>query len=56
MNTDNLSKSIWLNYFNNVLFEKGIITETERNKMRNLICTQNHHAQQIKLQSKNTNF
>jgi len=27
-------KEIWLNYFNQVLFEKGIITEEERNKMK----------------------
>jgi len=28
-----------LNYYNTVLYEKGIITETERNKMKNLIST-----------------
>jgi len=26
-----------LNYYNTVLYEKGIITESERNKMKNLI-------------------
>ena len=26
-----------LNYYNTILYEKGIITETERNKMKNLI-------------------
>ena len=26
-----------LNYYNNVLYEKGVITETERNKMKNMI-------------------
>ncbi len=31
------SKEVWLNYFNNVLFEKGIIKESERNKMILLI-------------------
>ena len=31
------AKEIWLNYFNNVLFEKGIIDEKERNKMIILI-------------------
>ena len=28
---------IRLDYYNTVLYEKGIITETERNKMKNLI-------------------
>ena len=32
-----LAEQIWLNYFNHVLFEKGIITETTRNKMNLLI-------------------
>ena len=32
-----LAEEIWLNYFNNVLFEQKIITEDERNKMKNLI-------------------
>lgn len=36
-NHKNLTDEIWLNYFNDVLYEKGIITETERNKMKNLI-------------------
>jgi len=27
------AEQIWLAYFNRVLFEKGIITESERNKM-----------------------
>lgn len=34
--TDNLkatAEQIWLNYFNRVLYEQGIITETERNQM-----------------------
>lgn len=31
------AKNIWLNYFNNVLYEKGIITEEERNRMIILI-------------------
>lgn len=35
-------KEIWLNYFNKVLFEKGLITEKERNKMNTLICKQCH--------------
>jgi hypothetical protein len=28
-----------LNYYNTVLYEKGVITEAERNKMKNLIST-----------------
>lgn len=28
-----LAEQIWLAYFNQILFEKGIITEKERNKM-----------------------
>ena len=36
------AKEIWLSYFNKVLFEKGIITEKEKNKMSNLIYKQCH--------------
>ena len=32
------ANEIWLSYFNQVLFEKNIITESERNKMKNLIA------------------
>ena len=38
-----LTNEIWLNYYNSYLFERGIITETERNKMKNLIH-QNCHG------------
>lgn len=31
------AKEIWLSYFNRVLFEKGLITEKEKNKMNSLI-------------------
>jgi hypothetical protein len=31
------AEEIWLNYFNDYLFEKQLISETERNKMKNLI-------------------
>lgn len=30
---ESVTKEIWLTYFNNVLFEKGVITEKEKNKM-----------------------
>ena len=32
-----LSAKIWLLYFNSILYEKSIITEQERNRMRHLI-------------------
>ena len=32
-----IAEEIWLNYFNDYLFEKQLISETERNKMKNLI-------------------
>lgn len=28
-----MAEQIWLHYFNRVLFEKGLITERERNRM-----------------------
>ena len=31
------ASEIWLNYFNRHLYEKGIISELERNKMKILI-------------------
>ena len=31
------AKEVWLNYFNRVLFEQGIITELQKNEMTNLI-------------------
>ena len=31
------AEQIWLHYYNQTLFEKGLITETERNRMSNLI-------------------
>lgn len=38
------AKEIWLSYFNKVLFEKGIITEKEKNKMSNLIYKRCHSS------------
>jgi len=32
-----MAEEIWLNYFNNILYDKKIITEDERNKMKNMI-------------------
>jgi len=34
-----MAEEIWFNYFNNILFDKKIITEDERNKMKNMIST-----------------
>lgn len=31
------AEQIWLHYYNRTLFEQGLITETERNRMANLI-------------------
>ena len=47
MNKEKLAKKVlveqmWLHYYNNTLFQKGIITETERNRMKNLISCRKH--------------
>ena len=34
-----IAEEIWLNYFNDVLFDKKIIREAERNKMKNMISS-----------------
>jgi len=47
-NYQNMADEIWLNYFNDVLYDKGIITETKRNKMRHLI-----HGRYNNVSSKN---
>ncbi len=41
------AKEIWLNYFNNILFEKGVITEVERNKMAALIRKKCHTSKHV---------
>ena len=43
------AKEIWLNYFNQVLFEKGLITDKEKNRMNNLIYTNCHTSKDKKL-------
>ncbi len=30
-------EQLWLSYYNDTLYEKGMITELERNKMRSMI-------------------
>ena len=32
-----MAELMWLNYFNQTLFEKGLINENERNRMKNNI-------------------
>ena len=32
-----LAEQLWLSYYNQVLFEAGLITETERNRMKHKI-------------------
>ncbi len=36
---ESMAKELWLLYFNNVLYEKGVITEKQRNQMKNKIST-----------------
>lgn len=33
-----LAEQLWLTYFNQTLFEKGLITEAERNRIKNRIA------------------
>lgn len=40
INENKFAKETWLNYFNDILFEKGIITEKEKNKMSTMIRNQ----------------
>lgn len=32
-----MAELMWLNYFNQTLFERGLITENERNRIKNTI-------------------
>lgn len=34
-----VAEELWLNYFNQTLFESGLITEQMRNKMTSQICS-----------------
>ena len=36
-----IGEQLWLHYYNQVLFDRGLITEDERNKMANRINTRN---------------
>lgn len=48
-----IAEQIWLQYYNQVLFERGVITEEERNRMANRINARNNMAgsKQIKAYS-----
>ena len=37
-----IADQIWLNYYNSYLYDRGLITETQRNKMKNLIASGRH--------------
>ena len=39
----NVIDKLWLNYFNDTLYDKGLISEDDRNRMRNRI---NHRKPQ----------
>ena len=41
---NHLVEIIWLSYFNQFLYDKGIITETEKNKMTLKITSQSREA------------
>lgn len=34
-----MAENLWLHYFNQVLLEKGMITEEERNRIANMIAS-----------------
>ncbi|MEA4965327.1 MAG: hypothetical protein VB055_05840 [Oscillospiraceae bacterium] len=38
-NQQSVMEQLWLTYYNDTLYEKGVITETERNRMRIRIKT-----------------
>ena len=55
MEIENCKKSteneIWLNYFNDVLFNNGVITEKERNKMKNQINLYNMNSKNQRIKN-----
>ena len=40
-----IMEQLWLTYYNDTLYEKGIITEDERNKMRIKIKSRTRHLE-----------
>ena len=47
------AKEIWLNYFNNTLFEQGIINQKERDKMSQMIRKKCHTPIHVEKKAKN---
>ena len=43
--TESTLKRLWLTYYNDTLYEKGLITESERNRMRVLIKSRTFSAE-----------
>lgn len=41
-----MAEELWLEYYNNCLFEAGVITEAERNRMINRIMTRKENRKQ----------
>ena len=37
-----VAEQLWLHYYNQTLFDKGLITESERNRMTNRINARKH--------------
>ena len=42
----NVIDKLWLNYFNDTLFDRGLIPENDRNRMRNRISQRKPPAKQ----------
>lgn len=47
-----LAEELWLSYFNRFLFEKGLITESERNRMVHLIASRSSGVEKQKYRTK----
>ena len=46
MRVKRVAEQLWLEYFNNYLFEHGVITEKERNRMVSAIAADQNRKQQ----------
>lgn len=42
---ESVLQKLWLTYYNDTLYEKGLITEAERNKMRVKIKSRDYSAE-----------
>lgn len=47
-----LAEELWLSYFNRFLFEKGLITESERNRIVHLIANRSSGVEKQKYRTK----